>query len=87
MATPIVGKCLKITRIKDRKTSYLSHIMRSQKYHLLQLTLQREVEASPGNDRKESFCLRIRRQGTDMSSVKQLLTAVRDSNERAFCNY
>ena len=54
--------------------------MRNQKYQILQLILQGQIEGRRGMGRKQASWLRNIRQWTGIKNVRHLFTAARDRN-------
>ena len=51
-----------LSTIKNRKTAYLGHVMRNEKYEYLQLLIEGKVEGRRGIGKKEFSWLRNIRQ-------------------------
>ena len=51
-----------LTNIKKRKTAYLGHILRNEKYKILQLILEKKIEGKRGIGRKQMSWTRNIRQ-------------------------
>lgn len=66
-----------LTTIKKRKTSYLGHIMRNDKYNLLRLIIEGKIEGRRGVGRRTMSWLRNIRAWTGMN-VQQLLRAAQN---------
>ena len=62
-----------LTTIKKRKTAYLGHVMRSEKYRYLQLIIEGKVEGRRGIGRKRLSWLRNIRQWTGVHNIKTLI--------------
>ena len=45
--------------VKQRKTSYLGHVLRGDRYSIPKLTIQRKIEGRRGSGRKQHSWLRI----------------------------
>ena len=64
--------------IKERKTAYLGHIMRNEKYQLLQLIIEGKIEGKRGLGRKKMSWLRNIRQWTGIKDVQSLIHTARN---------
>lgn len=64
--------------IKRRKTAYLGHIMRNEKYQFLQLVIEGKIEGRRGIGRKKMSWLRNIRQWTGLHDVQSLIHIARD---------
>lgn len=64
--------------IKKRKTAYLGHIMRNEKYRLLQLIIQGKIEGKRGIGRKKMSWLRNIRQWTGICDIQSLIHTARN---------
>ena len=64
--------------IKQRKMAYLGHIMRNEKYNILQLILQGKIEGRRGIGRKQLSWLRNIRNWSGITNVGVLLNIARD---------
>ena len=62
--------------VKIRKMSYLGHVMRNEKYQLIQLILQGKIEGSRSQGRRRTSWLKNIRQWTGMTTVQLFRTAV-----------
>lgn len=72
-----MNKDLEIMRtVKTRKLSYLGHVMRNEKYHLIQLILQGKIEGKRTQGRRRTSWLKNIRQWTGMTTVHLFRTAV-----------
>lgn len=63
--------------IKKRKTAYLGHIMRNEKYQFLQLMIEGKIEGKRGIGRKKMSWLRNIRQWTGIHDVQTLIHTAR----------
>lgn len=70
-----------LTDIKRRKISYFGHVMRGQKYELLQLIVQGKIEGKRGVGRKQMSWLRNIRNWTGISNIGDLVHIAMDRNE------
>lgn len=61
--------------IKKRKTQYFGHIMRNQKYELLQLIIEGKINNKRGPGRRRNSWLKNLRQWTNMTSIELFRTA------------
>lgn len=64
--------------IKKRKTSYLGHVIRGEKYEVLQLILQGKIEGRRGIGRKQYSWLRNIRNWTGLRTVGELINCARN---------
>lgn len=64
--------------IKKRKTSYLGHIVRNEKYNILQLILEGKIEGKRGIGRKQLSWARNIRQWTGLKTIGELINTARD---------
>lgn len=67
--------------IKKRKTAYLGHIMRGEKYKYLQLVIEGKVEGRRGMGRKRLSWLRNIRQWTGIHNIQTLIHTARNRSE------
>lgn len=67
-----------LTTIKCRKISYLGHVLRGEKYHLLQLILKGKIEGKRGVGRRQMSWLRNIRQWTGVSGAGELFRLAED---------
>ena len=67
-----------LTSIKMRKVSYLGHVMRGDKYHVLQLIIEGKIEGRRGVGRKQMSWLRNIRDWTGVRRVEDLFRMARD---------
>ena len=65
-----------LANIKRRKLEYFGHIMRNEKYHLLQLILQGKIEGRRSAGRRRISWLRNLRTWTGLTSTALFRTAV-----------
>ena len=66
------------TTVKRRKVAYLGHIMRSERYRLLQLIMQGKIEGRRGLGRKQISWLRNIREWTGIHNIGNLFGIARD---------
>ena len=64
--------------IKKRKTTYLGHIMRNEKYRFLQLVIEGKIEGRRGMGRKKMSWLRNIRQWTGIRDIQTLIHTASD---------
>jgi len=64
--------------IKKRKTAYLGHIMRNERYQFLQLLIEGKIEGRRGIGRKKMSWLRNIRQWTGLRDIQSLIHTVRN---------
>jgi hypothetical protein len=64
--------------IKKRKTAYLGHIMRSERYYFLQLLIEGRIEGRRGIGRKKMSWLRNIRQWTGLHDIQSLIHTARN---------
>lgn len=64
--------------IKKRKTAYLGHIMRNERYQFLQLLIEGKIEGRRGIGRKKMSWLRNIRQWTGLHDIQSLIHTVRN---------
>jgi len=69
---------------KRRKTAYFGHLMRNNKYELLQLIVQGKIEGKRGVGRKQLSWARNIRNWTNISSIGELIHLA--SNKEQFSN-
>ena len=67
-----------LTTIKIRKVSYLGHLLRGEKYHLLQTILSGKVDGRRGVGRRRTSWLRNIRDWTGMGQVEELFRVAQD---------
>jgi hypothetical protein len=67
-----------LSKIKIRKVSYLGHVMRGEKYHLLQLILEGKICGRRGPGRRQLSWLRNIREWTGIRSVEELIRIAQD---------
>lgn len=67
-----------LTTVKCRKTSYLGHILRGDKYRLLQLILKGKIEGRRGIGRKQQSWLRNIRDWTGIRRAGELFRLAED---------
>jgi hypothetical protein len=60
-----------------RNVSYLGHVMRGDKYHVLQLIIEGKIEGWGGVERKQMSWLRNIRDWTGVRRVEDLFRMVR----------
>jgi Reverse transcriptase (RNA-dependent DNA polymerase) len=72
----IQKECEIIRTIKVRKASYFGHVMRNEKYTILQLILQGTIESKRGPGRRRISWLKHLRQWTGMTSTTLFRSAV-----------
>ena len=64
--------------VKKRKTAYLGHIMRNEKYRFLQLMIKGKIEGKRGIGRKKMSWLRNIRQWTGLRDIQTLIHTAQD---------
>ena len=62
--------------VKVRKMAYLGHVMRNDKYQLIQLILQGKIDSRRGQGRRRTSWLKNIRQWTGMTTVHLFRAAV-----------
>jgi len=67
-----------LTTIKKRKSAYFGHIMRADKYEVLQLIIQGKIEGKRGIGRKKCSWLRNIRDWTGIRDTAELMQCARD---------
>lgn len=70
-----------LTTNKRRKVAYLGHIMRNQKYDILQLIIEGKIEGKRGIGRKKMSWLRNIRQWTGLNTIGSLVHTFRNREE------
>lgn len=69
------------TTIKKRKTAYLGHVMRNEKYKYLQLIIEGKIEGRRGVGRKKMSWLRNIRHWTGMHNIQTLIHTAGNRDE------
>lgn len=64
-----------LSTIKRRKTAYLGHVMRNERYHLLQLIIEGKIEGRRGLGRKRMSWLRNVKHWTGIRTTGELIHA------------
>lgn len=78
-----IGKTRELLKaIKKRKTAYLGHVIRGDKYNILQLILEGKIEGKRGIGRKQLSWLRNIRHWTGLQTIGSLINTAR--NREAF---
>lgn len=72
-----------ITAIKCRKIAYLGHVLRGEKYHLLQTIMKGKIEGRRGPGRRQHSWLRNIRDWTGIRSVSELIRVAEDRDALA----
>jgi len=67
-----------LLKIKKRKTAYLGHIVRNEKYEILQLIIQGKIEGRRGIGRKQFSWLRNIRNWTGLRTIEEIMQSARD---------
>lgn len=70
-----------LVAVKKRKTAYLGHVMRNEKYECLQLLIEGKIEGRRGVGRKKLSWLRNIRQWTGVNDIQTLIHTARDREE------
>lgn len=79
-----VGKSRELLQtINKRKVAYLGHVLRHEKYELLQLIMMGKVAGKRRVGRRKKSWLRNIREWTNISSVEQLFRLAQDRNKFA----
>ena len=67
-----------LLKIKKRKTAYLGHIVRNEKYEILQLIIQGKIEGRRRIGRKQFSWLRNIRNWTGLRTIEEIMQSARD---------
>ncbi|KAG7308497.1 hypothetical protein JYU34_005707 [Plutella xylostella] len=79
-----VGRSRELTlTIKLKKTSYLGHVLRHDRYRLLQVIVMGKVEGKRRVGRRRKSWLRNVREWTGVASVEQLMRLAKNREEYA----
>ena len=67
-----------LSTIKRRKTAYLGHVIRNERYHLIQLIMEGKIEGRRGIGRKKMSWLRNIKQWTNIRNTGELIHSIGD---------
>jgi len=67
-----------LNTIKKRKTAYLDHVLRGERYQFLQLIIEGKIEDRRDMGRKKMSWLRNIRQWTGLCDMRSLVNTARD---------
>ncbi|XP_049874692.1 uncharacterized protein LOC126372825 [Pectinophora gossypiella] len=77
-----VGMSRKLMQtVKKRKVAYLGHILRNERYQLLQLIMMGKIEGKRRRGRRKKSWLRNIREWTGVTTVEQLFRLASDREE------